>query len=55
MSKSLNGWIPSGDYTDIYYETLDGLAKVNINRPDVRNAFRPTTLFADEPGLDRRP
>jgi naphthoate synthase len=32
-------------YTDIVYETAEGIAKVTINRPEVRNAFRPTTLF----------
>jgi naphthoate synthase len=38
-------WTPSGDYTDIRYETAEGMAKIIINRPEVRNAFRPTTLF----------
>jgi len=38
-------WQPSGDYTDIIYEAAEGIAKVTINRPEVRNAFRPTTLF----------
>jgi naphthoate synthase len=38
-------WEPSGDYTDIRYETADGIAKITIDRPEVRNAFRPTTLF----------
>ena len=38
-------WQSSGDYTDIVYETAEGIAKVTINRPEVRNAFRPTTLF----------
>jgi naphthoate synthase len=38
-------WTPDGNYTDIRYETLGGIAKITINRPEVRNAFRPTTLF----------
>ena len=33
------------EYTDIGYETAEGIAKITINRPEVRNAFRPTTLF----------
>jgi naphthoate synthase len=38
-------WKPDGEWTDIRYETSDGIAKITINRPEVRNAFRPTTLF----------
>jgi naphthoate synthase len=40
-------WRPSGDYEDIRYERLgdEGIAKVTICRPEVRNAFRPKTLF----------
>ncbi|MEX2419214.1 MAG: 1,4-dihydroxy-2-naphthoyl-CoA synthase [Acidimicrobiia bacterium] len=38
-------WTPDGNYSDIRYETLGGIAKITINRPEVRNAFRPTTLF----------
>ncbi|MCZ7529090.1 MAG: 1,4-dihydroxy-2-naphthoyl-CoA synthase [Acidimicrobiia bacterium] len=32
-------------YVDIRHEAADGIAKITINRPEVRNAFRPTTLF----------
>jgi naphthoate synthase len=41
----LNEWRRSGDYVDITYDTLDGIARIAIDRPEVRNAFRPTTLF----------
>jgi naphthoate synthase len=41
----LNGWTRSGQYEDIWYDTMEGIARVTINRPEVRNAFRPTTLF----------
>jgi len=37
-------WQRSGEYTDIFYDTLDGIAKITINRPEVRNAFRPQTV-----------
>ena len=52
---------PGGEeYADIVYETAEGIAKITINRPEVRNAFRPTTLFElsdaftaarDDPGI----
>ncbi|HEX2040428.1 MAG TPA: 1,4-dihydroxy-2-naphthoyl-CoA synthase [Acidimicrobiales bacterium] len=32
-------------YRDIRYELAEGIAKITIDRPEVRNAFRPTTLF----------
>jgi naphthoate synthase len=38
-------WERRGDYRDIRYEVAAGLAKLTIARPDVRNAFRPQTLF----------
>ncbi|MDQ6636764.1 MAG: 1,4-dihydroxy-2-naphthoyl-CoA synthase [Candidatus Dormibacteraeota bacterium] len=45
MSADLNNWQRSGAYEDIHYDTQGGVAKITINRPEVRNAFRPTTLF----------
>ena len=41
----LPDWKAQGDYVDIRYETAEGIAKVTICRPEVRNAFRPQTLF----------
>jgi naphthoate synthase len=39
-------WIQIGDYQDIRYEhSGDGIAKITICRPEVRNAFRPQTLM----------
>jgi naphthoate synthase len=41
----LEGWVRGGNYEDVLYDRMDGIVKVTINRPEVRNAFRPTTLF----------
>ncbi|HXF73189.1 MAG TPA: 1,4-dihydroxy-2-naphthoyl-CoA synthase [Actinomycetota bacterium] len=53
-------WRPQGEWEDIAYETAEGIAKITIDRPEVRNAFRPKTLFElsrafdlarDDPGI----
>jgi naphthoate synthase len=50
-------WIASGDYEDILYETAaepdSGIAKITINRPEVRNAFRPKTIIEISDALER--
>jgi naphthoate synthase len=44
-------WTPAGEYTDIRYEKSGpagpdkGIAKITIDRPEVRNAFRPLTVI----------
>ncbi|MGB1048359.1 MAG: 1,4-dihydroxy-2-naphthoyl-CoA synthase [Rhodothermales bacterium] len=42
--KPAADWQRAGDYTDIRYEKAEGIAKITINRPEVRNAFRPVTV-----------
>ena len=37
-------WQTAGEFEDIAYEKAEGIAKITIDRPDVRNAFRPQTL-----------
>src|SRR5580692_4683937 len=37
-------WIPAGAFSDILYHKAGGIAKVTINRPEKRNAFRPETV-----------
>jgi naphthoate synthase len=38
-------WKKANNYKDIIYEKMDGIAKITINRPEVRNAFRPETVI----------
>jgi naphthoate synthase len=45
-------WQRAGEYEDIRYELADGIAKITINRPEVRNAFRPETLIEISDALD---
>ena len=42
MSKV--AWKVAGQFEDIKYHKAEGIAKITINRPEVRNAFRPQTV-----------
>jgi naphthoate synthase len=50
-------WIQAASYTDIRYEKAGapdaGIAKITINRPEVRNAFRPLTVIEIAQALER--
>ena len=50
-------WQRSGDYTDIVYATSvpGGIGKITINRPEVRNAFRPRTVLDLQVQIRRLP
>lgn len=37
-------WKEAKSYRDITYRKAEGIAKITINRPEVRNAFRPLTV-----------
>jgi naphthoate synthase len=46
LIKPAAAWRPgAGHYEDIRYELAEGIAKITIDRPEVRNAFRPETLI----------
>jgi naphthoate synthase len=58
MNRSIQAalpWKPAADteYGDIRYEVAEGIAKLTICRPEVRNAFRPRTLFELEDAFER--
>ncbi len=47
-------WTAAGEYSDIRYERSgDGIAKITINRPEVRNAFRPQTIVEISHALEQ--
>jgi naphthoate synthase len=50
-------WQPAGEYSDIRYELSTGddagIAKITINRPEVRNAFRPETVIELSEAFER--
>ena len=37
-------WKSAGTFDDILYHQAEGVARIAINRPEVRNAFRPQTV-----------
>jgi naphthoate synthase len=41
---SIPPWTTAEEFTDIAFETAEGIAKITIDRPEVRNAFRPLTV-----------
>ncbi|MCH8569263.1 MAG: 1,4-dihydroxy-2-naphthoyl-CoA synthase [Balneolales bacterium] len=48
-------WKTAKEYEDITYKKADGIARIAFNRPDVRNAFRPKTVFElEEAFIDAR-
>src|SRR5680860_578119 len=53
--ESALDWKPGADaeYGDIRYETAEGIAKLTISRPEVRNAFRPRTLYELRDAFER--
>jgi naphthoate synthase len=44
MELAATTWRCCGNYSDIKYHKIEGIAKITINRPEVRNAFRPLTV-----------
>ncbi len=45
-------WTQAGEFTDIFYHKAEGIAKITINRPERRNAFRPQTVVEMIQALD---
>ena len=45
-------WEVAGEFEDIKYHKAEGIAKITIDRPEVRNAFRPLTVREMQRALD---
>src|SRR3712207_8057401 len=45
-------WQEAGEFEDIKYHKAEGIAKITINRPEVRNAFRPLTVMEMQRALE---
>src|SRR5918911_792909 len=45
-------WKSAGEFEDIRYEKVEGIAKITIDRPEVRNAFRPLTVVEMQRALE---
>lgn len=41
----MTNWTEVKSYEDITYHKADGMARIAFNRPEIRNAFRPKTVF----------
>ena len=53
--RTIPAWITARggeNFTDIKYASADGMAKITINRPEVRNAFRPETIIELKTAFD---
>ena len=53
--RTIPAWVTGRggeSFTDITYEVADGIAKITINRPEVRNAFRPQTIIELKSAFD---
>jgi len=58
MDRAIRAALPwklaaDAEYGDIRYQVADGIAKLTICRPEVRNAFRPRTLFELQDAFER--
>lgn len=51
-SREIPKWIKRAEFADIVYETAEGIAKITINRPELRNAFRPQTIIELKEAFD---